>query len=750
MAIGLKRGEVALYDHEIEWELNATKTIDKLKEIFGDVAVDIQHIGSTSIVHIKAKPIIDIAVAVRDFDDVLALSPILENEGFFFRGREGKERQPVFQCGEYVSGEKDMRLLTHYIHIIKADSQQWHNYINFRDYMNACPTAANKYEALKLSLAKENKDNGDLHNYHMGKQDYISEMIQIARLWDDFGRRFIKIEPISKGMSSDQKYYIETADDKHLLLRVADVSEYDRKKEEFEIMQRVSALGVPMPQPVDFGACNGGKSVYTLLSWVDGEEVEEVLPLLSDTEQYVLGIKSGEILRKIHALTAPEDSQDWATRYFAVMDERLDAFRSEGVRFHGDSIILEYLEKKRHLLKKRPQCRHHSDYHEGNMILTKDGELHIIDWHTVDFDNYGDPWYEFNRVDCNYPAFSTGQINGYFDGKPPEEFWILLAYYQAAGAITSIVWAKYFAPHLLEEKLEVNADVLRWYDNFQNLMPTWYIKDFYIQYIDDIPYKLKAPFDFSFISKYGKVFKIFDDQDSGNICFGCEKDGERYFIKFAGAPTEQYNGKPEDAVTRLKLTLPVYQELRHHNLIEFVEAEEIGGGFAMVFKWADGECMDGMYPQSHQKFMQSDIETRLTVYRDILSFFEYIASHGYVAIDFYDGSILYDFERQETTLCDIDFFRKMPCKNDMGRMWGSSRFMSPEEFRLGAELDEITNVYTLGATAFALFSDYNRSTETWPLGEKAFDVVSKAVSDNRNERQQSISEFIEEWEVALC
>ena len=42
---------------------------------------------------------------------------------------------------------------------------------------------------------------------------------------------------------------------------------------------------------------------------------------------------------------------------------------------------------------------------------------------------------------------------------------------------------------------------------------------------------MKAPFDFSFISQYGKVFKVFDDQDSGNICFGAEKDGERYFVK---------------------------------------------------------------------------------------------------------------------------------------------------------------------------------------------------------------------------
>jgi serine/threonine-protein kinase len=291
-------------------------------------------------------------------------------------------------------------------------------------------------------------------------------------------------------------------------------------------------------------------------------------------------------------------------------------------------------------------------------------------------------------------------------------------------------------------------NVLDWYDKMQNPVPTWYFKGYYLQYINGLPYKLKSHFDFGFLSRYGKIFKIFDYQDSGNICFGAEKNGERYFIKFAGAPTEKYTGKPEDAIARLKSSVPVYQELRHPNLIEFVKAEEVGGGFAMVFRWVNGECMARIYPESHRKFMETTMETRLKVFNDILSFFRYVASRNYVAIDFYDGSILYDFEKQETIVCDIDFFRKTPCTNDMGRMWGSSRFQSPEEYQLGAVIDEVTNVYTMGATAFALFSDCNRSRESWPLNDKAYEIASKAVSDDRQHRQQSIEKFIGEWEAA--
>lgn len=267
-----------------------------------------------------------------------------------------------------------------------------------------------------------------------------------------------------------------------------------------------------------------------------------------------------------------------------------------------------------------------------------------------------------------------------------------------------------------------------------------------IQEIDKIKFKIKEPYDFNFLSEYGKVFKVFDDQDSGNICFGTEKNGEKYFIKFAGARTAEYDGNPVDAVSRLKSTVPIYEKLKHKNLIEYIESKEISNGFAMIFKWADGECMGRMYPESHRKFMLLSNEIKLKVFADILGFMRYIAQQNFVAIDFYDGSIMYDFDKEKTVICDIDFFRKSPAENDMGRIWGSSIFMSPEEFELGATLDEITNVYTLGAMAFALFGNNKRDIENWTLNKELFGVATKATSDDRNKRYQSIERLINEWD----
>lgn len=267
----------------------------------------------------------------------------------------------------------------------------------------------------------------------------------------------------------------------------------------------------------------------------------------------------------------------------------------------------------------------------------------------------------------------------------------------------------------------------------------------HIQQIDGISFRLKEPFDFSFLKEYGRVFKVFDDQDSGNLCFGVDGRYGRLFVKLAGAPTVRGCVSGEIAIRNLRATVPVYRDLVHPNLIELLDVREFPGIFAMIFRWTDATCMGRQYPEAHAHFMELPIDDKLRVFADVCEFLAHTAARGYVAIDFYDGSILYDASAKQTLICDIDFFRNQPCINDMGRMWGSSRFMSPEEYAIGAQIDEITNVYTLGATAFSLFADSDCSRDAWPLDERRYSVAMKAVSENRAYRHASIREFIADW-----
>lgn len=240
--------------------------------------------------------------------------------------------------------------------------------------------------------------------------------------------------------------------------------------------------------------------VYSLHSWIDGEDLEKVLPLLSETEQYVLGLKSGEILRKIHTIPAPEPQEEWETRFSRKTDLKIKKYHECGLRFEGDNYILNYIEKNRHLLKNRPQCFQHGDYHVGNMML-ETSKLKIIDFDRYDF---GDPWEEFNRTVWSVaasPHFATGQLRGYFGAEPPLEFFRLLAFYIASNTWSSIYWAIPFGQADIDTMMKQSQDVLRWFDNMQSPVPTWYLGNFYVQWTDGVPYKLKVPFDFSFLSK---------------------------------------------------------------------------------------------------------------------------------------------------------------------------------------------------------------------------------------------------------
>ena len=131
--IGLKRGSVALLSHQEEWDKNAENVILELKQLFGNAAVDIQHVGSTAIHSIYAKPIIDIVIGLRNLNDISPYMQLLAEHGFIFRG-EDVAGQMLFIMGDF---EKDTR--THHIHAVKWGGTEWKNYINFRDYLNCHP-----------------------------------------------------------------------------------------------------------------------------------------------------------------------------------------------------------------------------------------------------------------------------------------------------------------------------------------------------------------------------------------------------------------------------------------------------------------------------------------------------------------------------------------------------------------------------------------------------------------------------------
>ena len=177
MELGLKRGTVRLVEHQSQWEEDAKDVIKLLKQILGETAVDIQHVGSTAIPSIHAKPIVDIAVAVRSFDGLQPYVGVLERRRIGFRGKV------VDGDILFVMGEKDMR--THHIHVVQWNGPSWNHYIAFRDHLNAHPEKAMLYDAHKQRLAAQ--FSGDRIHYTAGKEPIIQLLLAEAERWKQQG-----------------------------------------------------------------------------------------------------------------------------------------------------------------------------------------------------------------------------------------------------------------------------------------------------------------------------------------------------------------------------------------------------------------------------------------------------------------------------------------------------------------------------------------------------------------------------------
>lgn len=282
----------------------------------------------------------------------------------------------------------------------------------------------------------------------------------------------ITMEPIDKGWSGDSKYKVSTSEGERFLLRVSPIDKLERCRSVFEHMKRVSALGVPMCRPVEFGTCEEG--AYSIQSWIDGEDAESVIGRLSADEQYKYGYKAGDVLAKIHTIPAPTEVPGWGKRFNAKIDRKITMYRDCPLKYENGDVFLKYVEDNRSLLYDRPQSYQHGDYHIGNMMIDGAGQLVIIDF---DRDDYGDPWEEFNRIVwCaqETPLFASGMVDGYFGKNVPDEFWRLLALYICSNTLSSLPWAIPFGEAEIKTMKKQAKEILSWYDNMRSVLPSWY------------------------------------------------------------------------------------------------------------------------------------------------------------------------------------------------------------------------------------------------------------------------------------
>lgn len=156
------------------WARRYREAAEELCALLGDELLAVEHIGSTAIPNMSAKPIIDILVVVRNIEAVDAFNPAFEAAGYLPRGEYGIPGRRFF-----IRGSENQR--TRHVHIFQQGSPQIERHLAFRDYMITHPEEAAAYAQLKETLAQRFPQ--DIDGYIAGKDAFIKEIDRRAAAW---------------------------------------------------------------------------------------------------------------------------------------------------------------------------------------------------------------------------------------------------------------------------------------------------------------------------------------------------------------------------------------------------------------------------------------------------------------------------------------------------------------------------------------------------------------------------------------
>ncbi|MCP4306284.1 MAG: GrpB family protein [bacterium] len=169
--LGLRYGTVRLEPSHLKWVSIAAVVGARVAQALGSDAVVIEHVGSTAVPGLLAKPVIDVAVGVRPDADLAAIRQRLESSGWVYRGDAGRAGGHVFVL------ERGPHSRIAHVHVVEYDGEQWRRYLTLRDLLQNDLEARSAYEQAKLALVKTYGSDNSKRAYTSGKTSIIEELL---------------------------------------------------------------------------------------------------------------------------------------------------------------------------------------------------------------------------------------------------------------------------------------------------------------------------------------------------------------------------------------------------------------------------------------------------------------------------------------------------------------------------------------------------------------------------------------------
>lgn len=279
----------------------------------------------------------------------------------------------------------------------------------------------------------------------------------------------ISIPPrAEKPFSPGFRLYTVQIKGKTLLMRVDSIGRFERECELAEFSDRIfNEGGVYVSSPVEVGAFDSDRMVYSMYNFFCGDNLARRLPDFSTSHQHSFGVEAGKQLTRFHSvLPTVEDRIPEKTDIFLM----LTRMEEKGINYESFSQAAEFLKNHHSIPENRPVTAKHGNFSANTLFLDKDlnvGMLPLSDF------CWGDPVSDLIFLSDGYSLpFIKGVFKGMYNGILPNDFFELLAYYTTVAALSDVEAAEDEKQREIAiiRARKIAADL----DNYQSVIPVWY------------------------------------------------------------------------------------------------------------------------------------------------------------------------------------------------------------------------------------------------------------------------------------
>ena len=174
MIIQNKKIDYSIENYNPDWVSKYITIKSFLQKVFGKKAIMIEHVGSTSIVGMKAKPLIDVLLVVKNINDIF-------DETEKMKSNDYNLRKKVLDINSLLFEKGILENKTENIHVFEIDSSRIDRFLDTRDYLRAHPERVKKYEELKQKIYQQFPN--DYYSYRDAKGNFMEETNVLAKNW---------------------------------------------------------------------------------------------------------------------------------------------------------------------------------------------------------------------------------------------------------------------------------------------------------------------------------------------------------------------------------------------------------------------------------------------------------------------------------------------------------------------------------------------------------------------------------------